>query len=152
MALCSKTNPKYIFHPQTYCMQPTAAALFSLVQEFTGARPNYYKKCPAEAKGRKQDMQTGGGHGQARPCTQALCVTYCTTITRVRFKILASVVCHHVRQTWSFSFNGHAHNALPPMNSEQCPHLRHNTQINTQEYASPKVITYSTFHAFLHKP
>lgn len=61
----------------------------SHVQEFTGARPNYYKKYPAEANDRKQDMQARGGHGQASPCTQALCVTYCTIVTRVRFKVLA---------------------------------------------------------------
>lgn len=61
-------------------------------------------------------MQTGGGQEQTSSCTEALCATYCMTVTRVRFKVLSSVVCHHVRQTWSFSFNGHAHNTLTPMN------------------------------------
>lgn len=85
-------------------MHPTAATFLSQVQEFTVARANYHKKCPTEAKGSKQEVQTKHGHGQTRTkeikattCIQELSVIYDTIVARARFKVLALEVCHHVR-------------------------------------------------------
>lgn len=66
MALYSRTKPKYIFHPKTCCMYPTAATLLSQVHEFTEARANYHETCPTEAEGSKQEVQAEEGHEQRR--------------------------------------------------------------------------------------
>lgn len=119
-------SPNLLYVP--HCCYP-----FFHVQEFTGARPNYYKKMPIRSK--RQKARANRKTWTSKPLHSS---TTCTIVTRVRFRVLPSGVCHHVRQTWSSSFNGHAHKALPAMNSEQCLHSRHNTWINTQEYTTPR--------------
>lgn len=51
---------------------------------------------------------------KVNPCIQALSVSYNMIVTKVRFKVLIWWSVTILGKLRSFSFNGHAHNALPP--------------------------------------